>query len=391
MKTVAGVLSIETLNNMGENLLQESTSFLLKKAGISEIIFLPLAPSCNKLKYGLWWKNIISSVISFFAWFVFPKKRDPLLSFAYKFKYKKFYEEELKKVDAIVYAIGALKYSTQDFSFNFYLINKIASDYGIPVMMSAMSIEKPDANDWRYRQLVEAVNMPCVKVITTRDGKNGLERLNSYYVKNKNIFTDFVGDSALFIPEIYRTKIQERDCIGIGVIRKNICRDYGNDFSSVQLLDFYVSLLRNLEKRRVNWVLFCNGMIEDFRFGKLILKKAGFDKSKLLPIPRSPQEFLDMITRFKVVFGARLHACISSFALDVPVVGFFWDDKLRFFAETMKIQSLFCEATELDSDAVSEKLINAVDYKYDVMNRNSYKEKTENSFQYFADSIIKRG
>ena len=391
MKTVAGVLSIENLNNVGEVFMQNVTGILLKEAGISKVITIPYAPSCNKLEYGLWWKNIISSVISFFAWFVFPKKRDPLLSFAYRFKYKKFYEEELKKVNAIIYAVGMLKYSTQDHSYIFHLINKIASDYGIPVMMSAMSIEKPDANDWRYRQLVEAVNMPCVKVITTRDGKNGLDRLNSYYVKNKNIFTDFVGDSALFIPEIYRTKKQERDCIGIGVIRKNICRDYGNDFSSVQLLDFYVSLVRNLEKRRVNWVLFCNGMIEDYRFGKLILKKAGLDKSKLLPIPRSPQEFLDMITRFKVVFGARLHACISSFALDVPVVGFFWDDKLRFFAETMKIQSLFCEATELDSEAVSEKLINAVDYIYDAVNRNSYKEKTKNSFQYFVDLIRERG
>lgn len=40
--------------------------------------------------------------------------------------------------------------------------------------MSAMSVEKPNDKDYRFKQVVRAVNYPCVEEITTRDGKKDL-------------------------------------------------------------------------------------------------------------------------------------------------------------------------------------------------------------------------
>lgn len=146
--------------------------------------------------------------------------RYEIYNVAYHIQFLRYYLQTVKNADYVIYAVGALKYSTQNFSYSFNLINRIANKHKIPVLMSAMSIEKPNPNDWRYRQLISAVNLPCVRMITTRDGIHGLERLNQYYIKRQNIVTDYVGDPALWAPECYQIdKNKDSNVIGIGLIR----------------------------------------------------------------------------------------------------------------------------------------------------------------------------
>lgn len=96
-----------------------------------------------------------------------------------------------------------------------------------------------------------------------------------------------------------------------------------------------------------------------------------------------------MIQSFKVVFAARLHACITSFALDIPFVGLLWDNKLRMFAKTMKITDAFCEIEDLDAEKVSRKLDCVMTRSYDIENRNFYKQRTKKIIHRFLEDNIK--
>ena len=106
--------------------------------------------------------------------------------------------------------------------------------------------------------------------------------------------------------------------------------------------------------------------------------------------PTSAKELVSMISGFKAVFGARLHACITAFSLDVPVVGLLWDNKLRYFSETMGIEEFFCELSELDGKIIVDKIERAMSFRYDDENRQYYKRKTEESLKNFISSIATR-
>lgn len=384
-----GVVALENINNVGDEFLGETTHYLIQKNGV-DIKRIQLAPSFKELRQ----KGFLLQAISAKSLDIFSKvflkgnTKYKSLNIAYKIRLIQYYQHELKGLDGIVYAVGMFKYSTQNFSYIFEIVNKIATDYNIPVLMSAMSVEKENQQDWRYHQLVRAVNMPSVKKITTRDGVNGVKRLEKSYIKKSDVKFDFVGDPALWIPDCYNTKSRKNsDVMGIGVIRENIYTDYGIDFSGEQLLEAYVSLIKELEKRNHKWMLFCNGMKQDYEFGQKILKKLNMDESKLLPAPGNGQQLVDLILGFKVVFGARLHACITSFALDVPVVGLLWDNKLREFSKTMKIEKFFCEVEDLKGSIIADKLEEAINFKYDVENREFYKQKTAQAISDFIKGI----
>lgn len=384
-----GVIALENIKNIGDDILGQTTRSILQKGNV-EIKQIQLNPTIKQAaKHGCFVENTFGKILSFAARVLLKgNTRYKCTNQAYKIRLVKYYENQLKSLDGIVYAVGMFKYSTQNFSYIFEITNKIATEYNIPVLMSAMSIEKENQDDWRYHQLVRAVNMPCVKKITTRDGQNGVDRLAKSYIKNQSIQYDFVGDPALWIPECYDTSSRkDSDVIGIGVIRENIYRDYGIDFSGNQLLDMYVSLIQELDKRNQKWVLFCNGMPEDYDFGKRILEKVNMPIEKLLPAPKTAQELVDIILGFKVVFGARLHACITSFALDVPVVGLLWDNKLREFSKTMKIEEFFCEVEELKGPIIADKLEKAAKNHYDKENRAFYKQKTAQSISDFIKEV----
>ena len=307
---------------------------------------------------------------------------------AYIIQYYRYFWKRIKDADFVILPIGMLKYSTQNMSYVFHLINRIASSVHKPVLMSAMSIEKPDADDWRFHQLVNAVNMCSVKTITTRDGMYGLERLRRYYVKNDDIFIDYVGDPALWVPDTYNIqRISDSKKVGVNLIRKNIYQSYKEGFVSEEnMLKFYEEIIRELESRGYDWELFCNGMECDYSAGLELLEKMNLPQTKLAPLPKTGKELASLISGYKCVFGARLHACITSFSFGIPVVGLLWDNKLDFFSKTMDIRNFFIEIDGLNGKNVVDKMERAMLHTYDFHKRNEYKQKTLSTIRNFISA-----
>ncbi|MGN1050680.1 MAG: polysaccharide pyruvyl transferase family protein, partial [Acutalibacteraceae bacterium] len=295
-----------------------------------------------------------------------------------------------KDADAVMFAGGGfLKFRTQGLNYYVEQIIKIAEKKGIPVMMNGVGIEGYDSEDIRCQKLKAAINKDVVKIITTRDD---IDTLQNNYIYNKNIITSRVGDPALWTPECYGVKrSHKRKKIGINLIRGNVFQDYGNSLSALQLKNFYLKLIRGIESRGWDWVLFSNGMKGDQVFGAKMCKDLGVSvNKKLCPAPRTSMELLDLVRSFKVVFGARLHACITSYSIDVPVVGLIWSEKSQIFCDVIGKPENYFKEDELDIETILDTIEKNFDEEYDKGIRDELKELTNKYVKIFVESIPER-
>lgn len=383
------LFSLEKVHNIGDELLCATTEFLIHKVDHNiECVHCELLPQNDTIpsKYKL--EHFLGNVIKFFVIKLGEKGERQYRNIAYKIQYYRYFKNVIKSVDKIIYPVGMLNYSTQHFSYVYHMINKIAEKYNKPVLMSAMSIEKPDERDWRYHQIRKAVNFSSVKYITTRDGKNGLDRLKDVYLE-RELKTDYVGDPALWSPEMYGIKKNlNSKVIGINLIRSSIYNDYKEDkLTADELVSFYKELITIITQKGYDFELFCNGMDADYQVGQRIIQEMRLPQSKLLPKLQTGLELLNTISGYKAVFGARLHACIVSVALGIPVAGMLWDNKLNFFSETMGIRQFFSSVQELKGNLVLDKLEAAMKYDFDFENRDAYKMRTYESIKRFVTEM----
>ena len=197
------LFSLDNISNTGDELLGVTTEWLIKRSASWNIIKAQFTPLKDKTLIG----KIKSVLLKPYLSLIYRTGIDrngKSLDFYYRSVYNSYFKKIIADADAVMLSVGMLKFATQEFSYFFDMITRECQRKDIPVMMSAMSIAKPDRNDWRYHQLVRAINRECVKSITTRDGNDGLVPLRDFYIKNSNIRTDYVGDPALWIPDAYQ-------------------------------------------------------------------------------------------------------------------------------------------------------------------------------------------
>lgn len=391
MKRIS-IFAIENIGNGGDEMLCDTTIHLLNKVGNYQISRKQLIPLYRDLgpAYLIDW--CIGSGLIRMSYRLKGNFAHRIFDLGYIISNFRYIWRATKNADCIMYAVGMLKYSTQDHSHVFDLINRISSFRKIPVMMSAMSIEKPNESDWRYKQLIRAVNRECVKVITTRDGQGGLEILRKFYIKRDNIVLDFVGDPALWASECYHIKKKEnisKKILGIGLIRTDIYSDYEGGLSSDELKDYYRRLVTHFMRRTdIEFKLFCNGTDSDFRFGQELLKEFDLSDEKLMPKPKSAKELVELISGFDMVFGARLHACITSVSLGVPVAGLLWDKKLDFFSKSVGLRDYFSSVEDVKGSKAIINLERSFTHKYDFDTIKKLKDKTAIYIQEFVQSWL---
>lgn len=385
------LIALESIDNVGDEILRATTEFILRSSFADDIDIqvAQLKPTRKNItwKYKVYWN--ISAVIRKISWHLGLEKFYKLRNLSYIIAYRKYYEDLIKATDFIILPVGMLKYSTQDFGYLFHLINKLATKYGKPVLMSAMSPQRADHKDWRYHQLVEAVNMPSVKMITTRDGQQGVDIIRNDYLK-REIFCDYVGDPALWIPECYHIEqkrnrnIAKIPYVGINIIREGIFDDYNKSITGKEMFQLYVQLIKLVDAKGWKWSVFTNGMASDWQVLKKLQQTIGFSDEHIIEQYTSAKDYVEKVSHFDVVFGARLHACITSVAIGVPVVGFVWENKLKFFSETMGISQFFFNPKEMTAEKIVKKLEEVLLFDLDLVNRDNYKQKTLESIKKFV-------
>lgn len=393
MKKVA-VVGLYAIKNAGDNILCEATQYLIKQKDpevqIVEVDVNPRLKSYSGIERIPFW---ISKILIKISGYIFQYENSS--SFRYHYEYFMWwlkihhkFEKQLKGVDAIVFAGGGfLKFRTQGLNYYVEQIMKIATKNHIPVMMNGVGIEGYSESDIRCQRLKKAINQDCFKVITTRDD---IRTLQECYITNPNIKTAHVGDPALWVPECYNIDKGNtvNNVVGVNVIRGKVYQAYGNTLSEFQLLNFYEQLIRGIEDRGWEWMLFSNGMEADQKFGYRLLNSLGYrDRSKILAPAKNSVDFLGQIRSFQVVFGARLHACITSYALDVPVIGLIWSEKLRIFAEVIDKKGSFFEEDELEIDDILDAIEREMHSEYNKQIREDLRGLTKKYLDEFIESL----
>lgn len=372
MKKVV-VMGYIGLHNFGDNFITDSVHYLVNAHSECESCEVDFEPKMNLLKKFFYYGVLCLSKII---------KKDSISGFleyqAVKIRCARQYKKWFAGSNGVVFGAGSFKYGTQKLWAYYSLSIEIANKFGIPVMFDAMNIQQFNDSKYRCRFLRDHANYPNVKVITSRDGEFGVERLRRDYKIRKEIVCAGVGDAAFWIPECYGvSKIENSDVIGINVLYGSIFTKYGKSFSEENVLNLYVELMHKLDAINVKWELFTNGLSSDYDFCKKVIEKYG-KSNVVLRHPNSALEALDIITSYKVIFASRLHACISAYSLDIPIVSFYWDDKMVFFSKMAGIEDSFFDESNLNSTVVYDKLMNYYNngFEYDVNSRNHYKELT---------------
>ncbi len=339
--------------------------------------------------------------------------------FRYRFEYTMWYLQNhrqytklLSGADAIVFAGGGfLKFRTQGLNYHVEQIIRIAAKNKIPVMMNGVGIEGYDEDDIRCQRLKAMLNNDCVKVITTRDN---IEILQENYITNKNTVTARVGDPALWVRECYSQFLlpirygdapEEKDgssgdgvpeatksapLVGINVIRGNVYKDYGNSLSEFELLNFYKQLIRELDARGIRWQLFSNGMKADNSFGKKLLQALKSPDEKVLS-PSDPVRFCQLLQTYDCVIGARLHACIIAYALNIPVVGLIWNDKTLFFSEVTDRREFYFDEKQLSAEGIADGVLASMETPYDPAIREELRQLTLKYLTFFVENHLSAG
>ncbi len=259
---------------------------------------------------------------------------------------------KVRNSDLVVFPGGGfIKYKQENFPKEMGRIVTRAEHYGIPVMYNAMGVEDYNGEDSDCLAMEELLRKPCNQYITSRDFA---DFLNDTYLNNHHLSARRVADPAVFCSDVYDVvRDKESDVVGLGVARSELFTDHGVPVTGEQLLDIWTDIISVLDAKGIKWKLFTNGIGKDEAFLTDLLVRLGREgerESVSLPRPQTSRELVENISGFSSVIAVRMHANIIAFSLGIPSVAFVWNDKLRFFGQSIGYPDRFIEYDKI-SDA----------------------------------------
>jgi len=292
-----------------------------------------------------------------------------------KNKYLRYYEETINKDSELIVVVGGgiIKFKYQNFAQELTALMDFSEKYNVPVIMNAVGVEGFDEKHIGCKLLKRSINKAINKAITTRDDIELLK--NKWLQHNKNIYTKLVADPAVWANEVYGIeKDINSEIIGIGLIRGKIFEANEIKYSEEDLLKLYANILEELEIRKLPYKLFINGSNLDYdfavKFCRYINKEYLINE---LLIPNTAEELIKIISGFKGIIAARLHACIVAYSLNVPAIGLVWNDKLSLFGSQIGYRERFIETKNFNAKKIVDKLKTALQQGYDTKAMTNYK------------------
>lgn len=270
--------------------------------------------------------------------------------------------EQIKYVDAVVFAGGIFKSTSENFWLYIPELLEAAQRYNVPVLLNGIGVEAFHPDDEKSVNLKNALNLPCVKCISVRDD---IETLKSDYITNPDIEILPVYDVAVWSKDVYKEhlkqmpSLREKKCIGLGITREKIFADYGNPQITKQVqLDFWKGVITLLEEKGLQWKAFTNGDPNDELFAKEVLAYTGHGEKA--PVPMDAVSLVQTIAQFQAVIAGRMHSNIISYALGIPSVGFVWNQKLAFWGKRIGYPERFLFPEEMTPQNAVSRLLQAM-------------------------------
>lgn len=248
---------------------------------------------------------------------------------------------------------GLIKYNHQIISTPMTEVLNYADRYHIPVMLSAVGVEGYSNDNQSCQELKKALNLPCVKVITTRDD---IQTLQKQYIVS-NIHTSLVADPACALNQLYEKNNQEEKLIGLNVCRGNLFKDYEKDMSEDELMDFWIGIYKIAYKNGYKCGIMTNGLKADHMFAKKVYNQLNDKNVILFNRPHNVKELVEQITKCQAIIATRLHATIVSYSYCIPCVSLVWNNKQLFFGKNIGREGFFVQENEISPAKIWNKII----------------------------------
>ncbi len=294
----------------------------------------------------------------------------------------------VRNSDLVVFPGGGfIKYKQENFPKEMGRITDRAEHYGIPVMYNAMGVEDYDGSHEGCLAIREMLRRYSNRYITSRDFA---DLLNNTYLNDHSISAVRVADPAVHCADVYGiSRDESSDVVGLGVARSALFTDHGIPVSGEQLLDIWENIISVLDSRNIRWKLFTNGLRQDEEFLTELLErlgKADDRESVSVPAPQTSRELVETISGFSSIIAVRMHANIIAFSLGIPSVAFVWNDKLRFFGESIGCSHRYLEYDMLDNaDFIVDTMLDAQHKGYD---SGALEREKKSAYKSVADFII---
>ncbi|MGI6032789.1 MAG: polysaccharide pyruvyl transferase family protein [Coriobacteriales bacterium] len=237
-------------------------------------------------------------------------------------------------------------------------IVEIAQSYEKPVVFSAIGIESYDDNNKKCQRLKTALNLPCVKQITTRDNMDALQR----YKTREDLTIAHVADPAVFTDSVFENLLssnkapRKKKLIGIFVLRAKGFSDNKVPVSGKDFAKLCIDLGTELEARGYDYRFVSSGHFSDEAFLKRLKTDYGIPSNKLIFNMNTPEQLVSTIAGFDGVISTRLHPSIVSYSLDVPSVGLAWNPKVKGFYSSINYPDRVITSAEFDAQIIIDRL-----------------------------------
>lgn len=245
----------------------------------------------------------------------------------------------IARADAVVFGGAPLfNYAYQNFYLRTIKTLELAQEYGVPVLFSSIGVEPFDGRNPKSLALKEALALPCVRQITTRDDLASLQK----YAEGTGIPIAHVADPAVLADLVFGAPQAARPIegpsgkrIGLVVTREGIFRDNGIDFSERDQRELWRGVIRLLERKGYDYQLFTTGHFSDEVFLDALFRDGGIPRRRVTIAVNSPEELIKELGACDGVIAYRLHASITAFAYAIPSVGLSWNFKVPYFYDSV--------------------------------------------------------
>lgn len=272
-------------------------------------------------------ESVKSDIKSFVKWYVKEKKNfcERLL---------------LAGVDETIFVVagGALLSSSVFYALRLHKIVRVAKKIGGKVIFNSVGIEKSIHNFGLAKYIVrDFLKRNEVVAFSTRDHIEDIP-----YLTKRSEFYKQTPDPGLFASEAYNVNRKDSQLIGLSVISYQAYRSViQNDKRAEKvtpdyLISYWSSIIGHLQKMNLDFRILTNGGKADYEMAKRLVAALNLDESQyLLSLPQSPFELVNQISMFRMIIAHRLHACIISSSLNIPIIPLIWSDKVKAFAEML--------------------------------------------------------
>lgn len=268
----------------------------------------------------------------------------------------------ISRADVIVFGGAPLfNYRYQSFYLRTIRTLELAAEYDVPVLFSSIGVEPYSETNERSQQLKQALRLPVVRQLTTRDDLESAKK----YVEGTQTPTALVSDPAVLADSVFGvdsrpvedSQTDSGRCIGLVVTRAGIFKDNGIDFSEADQRRFWLDIISQLESRGDDYRIFTTGHFSDEMFLDSLVRYHGVPNKKAAVTLNAPEELISELQKCDGVIAYRLHASITSFALGIPSIGLTWNFKVPDFYRSMGYPERALE----DSDWNAATVLHALD------------------------------